>query len=110
MSPITALIDTAPAMAPIQAFPQNLQMIQMPQGAQDTPFSSFFNAALNVVNDTNSMVSEFEHLQFEFATGRLDDILAVQMAQDRANNAINFTSQITSRIIESYREIMRMQI
>ncbi|MCL1877795.1 MAG: flagellar hook-basal body complex protein FliE [Defluviitaleaceae bacterium] len=109
MSPITALIDTTPAMAPIQAWAPNLQTLQ-PQEEAATPFASFFNAALGVINDTNTMVAEFEQAQLDFATGRLDDILAVQMAQDRANNAINFTSQITSRIIESYREIMRMQI
>ncbi|MCL1846226.1 MAG: flagellar hook-basal body complex protein FliE [Defluviitaleaceae bacterium] len=110
MSPITALVNTNPAMAPIQAFPENLQIITMPQEESPTPFASFFNAALGVINDTNLIVGEFEQAQLDFATGRLDDILAVQMAQDRANNAINFTSQITSRIIESYREIMRMQI
>lgn len=110
MSVIAALVDTTPVPAPIQAFPQNLQLLQIPQEETATPFSSFFNAALNVAHDTNTMVADFQQLQLDFATGRIDDILAVQMAQDRANNAINFTSQITSRIIESYREIMRMQI
>jgi len=110
MSAITALVDVSPKMAPIQAFPQNLQLIERPQAESASPFASFFNAAMNIVSDTNTIVADFEQAQLDFATGRLDDILAVQMAQDRANNAINFTSQITSRIIESYREIMRMQI
>ncbi|MCL2456723.1 MAG: flagellar hook-basal body complex protein FliE [Defluviitaleaceae bacterium] len=110
MSVITALIDTTPTMAAVQPFSTNLQTIRLPQEEQDTPFSSFFNAALNMMEGTNYMVQNSQQMQLDFATGRIDDILAVQMALDRANNAINFTSQITNRVIESYREIMRMQI
>jgi flagellar hook-basal body complex protein FliE len=110
MSAITALVDTAPSAAAIQPFAPNLQLINLPEEEQDTPFSSFFNAALNMMEDTNYMVENAAQLQLDFATGRIDDILAVQMAMSRANDAINFTSQITNRVIESYREIMRMQI
>lgn len=110
MSAVTALVNTAPTPAAILPFSPNLQLIQTPQEENPNPFSSFFNAAINVLNDTNAMVADFQQTQLDFATGRIDDILAVQLAQDRANNAINFTAQITNRIIESYREIMRMQI
>ena len=110
MSAITAIIDTSPEMAAIQPFAPNLQLIRPPEAETENPFSAFFNAALSVVNDTNTMVAHAEHMQLDFATGRIDDILAVQMSMDRAQNALNFTSQITNRIIESYREIMRMQI
>ncbi|MCL1884805.1 MAG: flagellar hook-basal body complex protein FliE [Defluviitaleaceae bacterium] len=107
---VTALVNTSPAAAAIQPFAPNLNLINVQQDETSDPFSAFFNAALNVVEDTNSIITTFEQLQLDFATGKIDDILAVQMAMDRANNAVNFTSQVTNRIIESYREIMRMQI
>ena len=110
MSAITALIDTSPAAAAIQPFAPNLQILHSPKEETETAFKSFFNAALNTLQDTNYMVAYHEQMQLDFATGRTDDILAVQMAQDRAWNALNFTSQITNKVIESYREIMRMQI
>ncbi|MCL2047616.1 MAG: flagellar hook-basal body complex protein FliE [Defluviitaleaceae bacterium] len=110
MAVITALVDTSPAMAPIQPFSPNLQLVQAPKEEQDTPFSSFFNAALNMYESTNYMVASSQQMQLDFATGRIDDILAVQMAMDRAINAVNFTSSITNKVVESYREIMRMQI
>lgn len=110
MSAITAIIDTTPRAAAIQPFPEQLQLIRGPREESETPFSSFFNAALGVLEDTNSMIAYAEQMQIDFATGRVDDILAAQMALDRAWNAQNFTVQITNRIIESYREIMRMQI
>ena len=109
---ITSFIDTAVVAAPIQAFPTQLPNIQLsPEvDSPDSPFSAFFNAAMNVMGDTNAMQHAATELHFAFATGRTDDILAVQLAQDRAMNSLNFTVQITNRIIEAYREIMRMQI
>lgn len=110
MSAITALVDTSSAAAAIQPFSPNLHLMRMPQDEPENPFSSFFNAALNMIEDANEMNAQAEQMQLDFATGRIDDILAVQLAMDRAGNALNFTAQVTSRVIESYREIMRMQI
>ena len=111
MSVITSLIGANVEAAPIQPFSSRLPQLRTREsGDADSPFSAFFNAAMGMVNDTNRMQIELMQAQFDFATGRLDDILAVQMAMDRASNALTFTTQITNRIIESYREIMRMQI
>ena len=110
MSAITAIVDTAPRMAEILAFSPNLHTVHSPQEEAANPFSAAFSAAVSILEDTNSMVAHSEQLQLDFATGRIDDILSVQMAQGRANDALNFTMQLTNRIIESYREIMRMQI
>jgi flagellar hook-basal body complex protein FliE len=110
MSVITAIIDTNLSPAPIQPFSQRVELFDPPVRTESNPFSDAFAAAMNMVGDTNAMIAEMEQLQLDFATGRLDDILALQMATDRANNALNFTSQVTNRIIEAYREIMRMQI
>jgi flagellar hook-basal body complex protein FliE len=75
-----------------------------------SPFSSFFNAAVELFNETNQFQLTAEQLQTDLATGQTDDILTVLLAQDRAYNALNFTVQVTNKIIESYREIMRMQV
>jgi len=110
MSPITSLIDTNLVAAPIQAFPSRLETVQNQDEVEASPFTLAFNAAVDVLDDTNRMALQMQQYQLDFATGRMDDIIALQMAMDRANNAINFTSQITNRVIEAYREIMRMQI
>jgi flagellar hook-basal body complex protein FliE len=76
----------------------------------NTTFDDMFKAALDVINETNTLQVEAEQLQVDFATGRTDDVLSVLLAQDKAYSALNFTVQVTNKIIESYREIMRMQI
>ena len=110
MSLITSAVRTDLQPIQIQPFSNELERIVNPPRDEQSPFSAFFSAALNMLNDTNRMATEAEQAQLDFATGRLDDILAVQMAMDRMSNALNFTTQITNRIIESYREIMRMQL
>ena len=102
-------IDTQLTPSSIRPFTPNEEVVAA-SGSPASVFSTFFDAAMGVVNDTNFMQLEADQLQLDLATGRIDDILAVQLAQDRAFTALNFTVQITNRVIESYREIMRMQM
>lgn len=73
-------------------------------------FGQFYQAAMGTIQVTNEHQKAAEQLQIDFAAGRTDDILAVVLAQERAHASLSFTVQTTTRILESYREIMRMQI
>lgn len=73
-------------------------------------FDQFLQAAMDVVNDTNTRLVESDIAQMRFATGQENDMLTVVLAQERASSALNFTVQVSNRIIEAYREIMRMQV
>ena len=73
-------------------------------------FDHFLQAAMDVLNETNLLQIESDIAQVSFATGQSNDMLTVILAQERAGNALSFTVQITNRIIEAYREIMRMQV
>ena len=73
-------------------------------------FEHFLQAAMDVVNETNHRHIESDIAQVRFATGQDNDMLTVVLAQERASSALNFTVQVSNRIIEAYREIMRMQV
>jgi len=99
--------------------PQGLEQIQMLRGAgqamglrveDDVPFESLLQAYLGMVNQTGRMEAHAHNLQIEYALGNHDDMLAVILAQEMAYTALHFTVQVTNRVIEAYREIMRMQI
>jgi len=81
-----------------------------PTHSGNSAFDQFLDAAMNVVNETNMRIIESDIEQVRFATGQSNDMLAVVMAQERAGGALNFTVQVSQRIIEAYREIMRMQV
>ena len=73
-------------------------------------FSLAFDAALAVLDETNNYQKTADALQRDLAAGRTDDILSVLLAQEKAYSSLNFTVQVTNKIIEGYREIMRMQL
>ena len=73
-------------------------------------FEQFYNAALDVFNETNMQQTDADRLQIDFATGRTNNMLAVIMAQEQAATSLNFTIQVTNRLLESYREIIRLQV
>lgn len=74
------------------------------------PFSKFFDEAANLFGETNTLQKEAEQLQIDFITGKSDDIIGLTMAQSRASTAVQFTSQVTNKILTSYQEIMRLQL
>ena len=78
----------------------------------DTPhsFQTFLDAYLNLTNTAGRMELQAQHVAIEYALGYTDDMLAVILAQEAAHTALNFTVQVTSRIIQAYQEIMRMQM
>ena len=73
-------------------------------------FEDFYKAAIELYDDTNKLQHEADNLQMDYITGKTDNMLSVMMAQEKAYTSLNFTVQVTNKIIESYREIMRIQL
>ena len=78
------------------------------QGAHS--FESIFSAYMDMVNSAGRAEAQAQNLQIGYAMGTHDDMLAVILAQEAAYTSLFFTVQVTSRIIQAYQEIMRMQI
>ena len=87
-----------------------IKPLEAPKPEQKGLFESFFDAAMKVYGETNESVLQSEKLYVDLATGKTDDVLSVILAQEKATASLNFTVQVTSRIIEAYREIIRLQI
>ena len=73
-------------------------------------FENFYDAAMKLYDDTNALQLSAEQAQIDYITGKSDNMLSVMMAQEKAYTSLTFTVQVTNKVIESYREIMRMQI
>ncbi len=71
------------------------------------PFADYLKQALQ---ETNTLITESEKLADAFAAGRTDNIHQVLLAAEKADIALQFTMQIRNKIMDSYNEIMRMQI
>jgi flagellar hook-basal body complex protein FliE len=77
---------------------------------EGTTFEKVYSAALNMIEETNTYIKQEDQLKLDFATGKNDDMLGLMMAQMKADASLNFTIQMTNRVVESYKEIMRMQL
>ncbi len=73
-------------------------------------FETFLNASSKMYSETNAIQKDVEAKQLAFATGESDNILEVMLAQEKATTALNFTVQVTNKVIEAYREIMQVQL
>lgn len=77
---------------------------------KDNVFANFFDQALNLLSVTNQLQLDSQNKQLDFITGKNDDIIALTMANSRASTAIQFTSQVTNKILNAYQEIMRIAL
>lgn len=73
-------------------------------------FGDFFDKAVSLLNSTSDIQKDVENKQIDFITGKSDDMIALSMAQARASSAIQFTSQVTNKVLNAYQEIMRIAI
>ena len=70
-------------------------------------FSTFLKESIEKVN---LLEEEAKQYDFKVATGRLENIHEATIATQKADIALQLTMQIRNKILDAYREIMRMQI
>ena len=73
-------------------------------------FEDFYKAAIGLIEQTNSLQKEAEQISLDFIIGRTDNIHNVMIAQEKANVALQFTVQITNKVLEAYNDIMRINL
>jgi len=100
-----------------------MNIIPINSGSAITPFQSAF-PAVEKAQDPKTFQSMFEDAvsnlenlneikdrdAFDLALGNLDDIGAMQVNSQKAEVALQLLVQMRNRIIESYQEIMRINV
>ena len=74
---------------------------------EDNQFSSFLKDALDKVNQGQIIGDEYKKL---LVTGDVDNLHDVTIAAEKANISLQLTLGIRNKIVEAYKEIMRIQI
>ena len=73
-------------------------------------FSTFLDAAVCNINDTNIALSSKENEQLKWAMGISENTHDLTIAVGKAEAALNYTVALRDKLLEAYREIMQMQI
>lgn len=73
-------------------------------------FDTFLEASSKMYSETNALQKQAESSQIAFATGKTDNVLDVMLSQEKAITSLNYTVQITNKVIEAYKELMQVQL
>lgn len=70
-------------------------------------FGEIFKTAFKNLEETQQVV---DNDNYQMAMGNLDNLHEAMINAEKATTALELTTQITSRAVNAYNEIMRMQI
>ena len=73
-------------------------------------FSGILNVALENIKTTNAYISEKENEELKFALGQTENTHDLLIAQEKASTALQYTVALRDKFLESYKELMNMQI
>ncbi|MQN01430.1 MAG: flagellar hook-basal body complex protein FliE [Lachnospiraceae bacterium] len=73
-------------------------------------FGTVFDAAKNLVEETNTLQNKADAEQVKFALGLSDNTHDLMIAAQKARIALQFTNSIRTNVIQAYQTIMNMQI
>ena len=80
------------------------------QEVKDKSFDSILKSAVDLLEETNYLQNQAEEAEIQFALGYSTNTHDLQMAQEKANIALQYTVAVRDRVIEAYKEIMNIQI
>jgi len=73
-------------------------------------FAGILNVAMENIKTTNAYISEKENMELKFALGETDNTHDLLIAQQKASTALQYTVALRDKFLESYKELMNMQI
>lgn len=77
---------------------------------EDASFSSVLQSAKDMLNETSELQNQAEEAEMQFMLGYSTNTHDLQVIQEKADIALNYTIAVRDRMLEAYKEIMNMQI
>ena len=90
------------------AFPQEAQISALP--VESAGYKSFGELLADAVANVNGLQEEANKAIQKLASGKSKNIEETMMAVEKAELAFKMMNQIRLKVVEAYREVMRMQI
>ena len=84
--------------------------VEKSKQTKDQSFDKVFQSMLGMVGETNELQNDAESAEIQFALGESVNTHDLQIAQEKANVALQYTVAVRDKVLEAYKEIMNMQI
>lgn len=78
-----------------------------PQGGTTIPFADVLSGAMDAMKETQA---QSQQDSYNLAMGTMDDLHTMKINSEKAAAAMELTVELTTRAINVYNEIMRMQV
>jgi flagellar hook-basal body complex protein FliE len=76
---------------------------------RNATFENMFQAAVDMVKETNNFTNAAEEAETSYALGLTDNTHDLQVAQQKANLALQYTVAVRNSVMDAYKEIMNLQ-
>ena len=73
-------------------------------------FDSLYESAITLLDETNALQNARETEEINFALGYSNDTHTLEIAQEKAAIALQYTVAVRDKFLESYDKLMNMQI
>ncbi len=77
---------------------------------EDKSFDTILQSAVEMLEETNALQNYAEEAEIQFALGYSTNTHDLQIAQEKANIALQYTVAVRDKVLEAYKEIMNMQM
>ncbi|MDH5491328.1 MAG: flagellar hook-basal body complex protein FliE [Myxococcales bacterium] len=91
--------------APLPLARPNTRPVAVPS---EQPATSFAERLSEVVQSADGALKSADVASADFAQGRSNDIHGTMIAMQRADVSLRLVTNIRNRVLEAYREVMRM--
>lgn len=75
-----------------------------------TAFENLLSSAINMYKETDEYQRAAEESEINFALGYSTSTHDLAIAQQKANISLQYTVQVTNKVLEAYKELMNLQI
>lgn len=92
-------------ITPVAGMPQKSEKVDATTG-----FQSMLDSVMSLLEDTNQLQKNANKEQVAFALGETTNTHDLMIAERKAGIALQYTVAVRDRILESYQQIMQMQV
>ncbi|HHT9145331.1 MAG: flagellar hook-basal body complex protein FliE [Candidatus Brocadiaceae bacterium] len=99
------------AISPIHSngnIPVNNELMNAVEGGEQN--SSFKNTLGGFINEINDLQTKANASIENFATGKVENVHEVMIAMAKAEVSFKFMMEARNKLVETYKEVMRMQM
>lgn len=101
-------------LSPYESIQANVKDLSARQNqvklAGDDPVASFGDLLDGAIGNLSKLETEADRLTEKLATGEVEDVHQVMIAAEKAKLAFQFALEVRNKIVNAYKEIMRMPI